>query len=101
MTAAGGSVAIGVRLENWSGYTLTQVIVMVAIWSKGKESRLSYILPKPILTHSPILIQPEFVPNYGSASAKLPVVSVGPGIVELAVLKQEQVFPSEEHIVGS
>ena len=25
MTAAGGSVAIGVRLENWSGYTLTQV----------------------------------------------------------------------------
>jgi len=57
MTAAGGSVAIGVRLENWSGYTLTQ---------------------------------PEFVPNYGSASAKLPVVSVGPGIVELAVLKQEQ-----------
>ena len=25
LTAAGGSVAIGVRLENWSGYTLTQV----------------------------------------------------------------------------
>jgi len=57
LTAAGGSVAIGIRLENWSGYTLTQ---------------------------------PEFVPNYGSASAKLPVVSVGPGVVELAVLKQEQ-----------
>ena len=35
--------------------------------------------------------QPEFVPNYGSTSAKLPVVSVGPGAVELAVLKQEQV----------
>jgi len=34
--------------------------------------------------------QPEFVPNYGSTSAKLPVVSVGPGAVELAVLKQEQ-----------
>ena len=32
------------------------------------------------------------MPNYGSASAKLPVVSVGPGVVELAVLKQEQVF---------
>jgi len=57
MTAAGGSVAIGIRLENWSSYTLTQ---------------------------------PEFVPNYGSTSAKLPVVSVGPGAVELAVLKQEQ-----------
>ena len=25
MTAAGGSVAIGIRLENWSSYTLTQV----------------------------------------------------------------------------
>ena len=37
------------------------------------------------------LTQPEFVPNYGSTSAKLPVVSVGPGAVELAVLKQEQV----------
>jgi len=57
LTAAGGSVAIGVRLENWSGYTLTQ---------------------------------PEFLPNYGSASAKLPAVAVGPGFVELTVLKQEQ-----------
>ena len=39
-----------------------------------------------------ILSQPEFLPNYGSASAKLPAVAVGPGFVELTVLKQEQVF---------
>ena len=32
------------------------------------------------------------MPNYGSASAKLPAVAVGPGFVELTVLKQEQVF---------
>ena len=36
LTAAGGSVAIGVRLENWSGYTLTQV-----------ESRI-YYTPKDL-----------------------------------------------------
>ena len=35
------------------------------------------------------------MPNYGSASAKLPAVAVGPGFVELTVLKQEQVFSSK------
>ena len=44
------------------------------------------------------LTQPEFVPNYGSASAKLPVVSVGPGAVELAILKQEQVLFRQKKI---
>ena len=40
------------------------------------------------------------MPNYGSASAKLPVVSVGPGVVELAVLRQEQVSITRTHVLG-
>ena len=44
MTAAGGSVAIGVRLENWSGYTLTQVGHMnsyrlVIEWQYGAQKK--------------------------------------------------------------
>ena len=67
---------------------------------RGEESRPSDISSPPILTHSFSLLQPEFVPNYGSASAKLPVVSVGPGVVELAVLKQEQVSITRTHVLG-
>ena len=73
---------------------------------RRKESRPADISPPQILTlsliltHSFSLLQPEFVPNYGSASAKLPVVSVGPGVVELAVLKQEQVSITRTHVLG-
>ena len=85
MTAAGGSVAIGIRLENWSSYTLTQV-GHIYIYTHTGCSQFTLNVSSLFLT-----TQPEFVPNYGSTSAKLPVVSVGPGAVELAVLKQEQV----------